>query len=183
MDTTRELLFRNATEIVRRGGVSSLNFRDLGQLAGVKSSTVHYYFPTKSALLKEIASEYRKNFVLALDAGIQSSRSFKQDLIVLVELFEGAQKDGLSCLCGVMASEVALLEPSVRTTVNQFFATLQEWVQRQARARNADQPGGFSSKAFADFLVSLLEGALLLSRLASHKSSLKVAKEWIQKEI
>src|SRR4051812_408847 len=47
MDTTRDALLRNATRTVHRGGSAALNFRDLGQSVGVKSSTVHYYFPTK----------------------------------------------------------------------------------------------------------------------------------------
>lgn len=67
METTRQELLRKATAIVRRGGSAALNFRDLGHSVGVKSSTVHYYFPTKSDLLNEIASEYTTMFLEALE--------------------------------------------------------------------------------------------------------------------
>jgi TetR/AcrR family transcriptional regulator, transcriptional repressor for nem operon len=92
------------------GGSASLNFRDLGGSVGVKSSTVHYYFPTKADLLKEIAGEYKAIFIATLDERTRESKSFKQDLLVLVDLFLGAQGEKLSCLCGMLATEAELLD-------------------------------------------------------------------------
>ena len=97
VETTRQELMRKATAIVRRGGSAALNFRDLGHSVGVKSSTVHYYFPTKSDLLNEIASEYTMMFLEALEEGTRDSSSFRQDMLVLVDLFVGAQGEKLSC--------------------------------------------------------------------------------------
>jgi TetR/AcrR family transcriptional regulator, transcriptional repressor for nem operon len=182
VDTKQQLLQR-ATETVRRGGSAALNFRDLGRSVGVKSSTVHYYFPTKSDLLNEIAGEYKRAFIEALDDGVRTSKSLRQDLLVLVDLFMGAQGEKLSCLCGMLATEADLLNANVKTAVNLFFAALQEWVVRQARLRGVTSPGGLAPATFARLLVSLLEGALLLSRLEAHKSSLAAAREWIQKTV
>jgi TetR/AcrR family transcriptional regulator, transcriptional repressor for nem operon len=181
VETTRQELMRNATAIVRRGGSAALNFRDLGHSVGVKSSTVHYYFPTKSDLLNEIASEYTTMFLEALEDGIRDSSSFRQDMLVLVDLFVGAQGEKLSCLCGMLATEADLLDPAVRTTVNQFFAALQDWVIRRARLRAVAAPGRLAPATFARLLISMLEGALLLSRLHAHKASLAAAREWIGK--
>jgi TetR/AcrR family transcriptional regulator, transcriptional repressor for nem operon len=181
MDTTRQALMRNAIRTVQKGGSASLNFRDLGHSAGVKSSTVHYNFPTKADLLEEMAGEYRSSFDAALEQGVRHSKSFKHDMLAMVDLFLGAQGEQLSCLCGMLATEVDLLDPKVRSAVNQFFARLQDWVISRARARGVTRPGGLTPRTFADLLVSLLEGALLLSRLDAHKSSLSSAREWVQK--
>jgi TetR/AcrR family transcriptional repressor of nem operon len=181
VDTTRDALLRNATDTVRKAGSASLNFRDLGQSVGVKSSTVHYYFPTKADLLKEIAGEYKAVFIAALEDGVRSSKSFRQDMLVLVDLFVGAQGERRSCLCGMLATEAELLEPRVRSSVNQFFARLQDWVVQRAELWDVPTPGGLTPVRFADLLVSLLEGALLLSRLDVHKSSLAAAREWVQR--
>jgi TetR/AcrR family transcriptional repressor of nem operon len=181
VETKRQELLRNATEMVRRGGSATLNFRGLGHSVGVKSSTVHYYFPTKSDLLNEIAGEYRKGFIEALDEGVRTSKSFRQDMLVLVDLFVGAQEEKLCCLCGMLATEAELLDPKVTTAVNQFFAGLQDWVSGRSKLRAILKPGGLAPATFARVLVSLLEGALLLSPLDAHKSSLAAAKEWVQK--
>ena len=183
MDTTRDALLRNATDTVRRGGSASLNFRTLGQSVGVKSSTVHYYFPTKGDLLTEIAGGYTTAFLAALDAGVRRSRSLRQDLFVLVDLFAGAQGEKLSCLCGMLATEADVLDPAVRVAVNGFFEQLQAWVVRRAAARHETRPGGFTPAKFADLLVSLLEGSLLLSRLDAHATSLAAAREWVQRTV
>jgi TetR/AcrR family transcriptional regulator, transcriptional repressor for nem operon len=180
MDTTRDALVRNAAQTVRKAGSASLNFRDLGQSVGVKSSTVHYYFPTKADLLREIAGQYTSQFLAALEEGTRQSRSFKQDMVVLVNLFVGAQGEKLSCLCGMLATEAEVLDPKVRRAVNEFFVALQSWVVERARAREARRPGGLTPGRFADVLVSLLEGALLLSRLDAHRASLTAAREWVQ---
>ena len=180
MRTKRDALVRNATETIRRGGSASLNFRDLGHSVGVKSSSVHYYFPTKSDLLTEIAGEYKTGFIAALDEGVRQSTSFRQDLIVLVDLFIGAQGANLSCLCGMLATEAELLDPGVRSAVNEFFVSLQDWIVRRAKVRKRPRPGDLTPARFAELLVSLLEGSLLLSRLDAHKTSLVAAKEWIK---
>jgi len=181
VDTTRDALLRNAAETVRRGGSASLNFRDLGRSVGVKSSTVHYYFPTKADLLREIAEAYKASFIAALDQGVRDSTSFRQDMLVLVDLFVGARGENLSCLCGMLATEAELLDPSVRSAVNQFFASLQDWVVRRSKLRDTPRPGDLAPARFADLLVSLLEGSLLLSRLDAHRASLAAAKEWVKK--
>lgn len=183
MDTTRDELLRNATTTVRRGGSASLNFRDLGQSVGVKSSTVHYYFPTKADLLEEIAGEYRTIFIAALDQGVRNSKSFRRDMLVLVDLFVGAQGEKLSCLCGMLATEAELLDPKVTSAVNHFFAGLQDWIIGRSTLQDAPRPGGLTPAKFADLLVSLLEGSLLLSRLDAHRSSLAAAREWVQRVV
>jgi TetR/AcrR family transcriptional repressor of nem operon len=180
VESTRQELLRNATETVRRGGSAALNFRDLGQSVGVKSSTVHYYFPTKPQLLEEIAVAYKEAFIQSLDDGVRHSKSLKGDMLVLVDLFIGAYGENLSCLCGMLATEADLLEPNVKSAVNQFFAALQAWVIRQVKRRGVAMPGSLTPATFARLFVSLLEGALLLSRLDAHKNSLAAAKEWIQ---
>lgn len=183
MPNTREQLLRQASETVRRGGTAALNFRDLGTAVGVKSATVHYYFPTKADLLKAIAADYRTHFIAALTDGVRGSRSFRQDLLTLVDLFSAAEAEKLSCLCGMLATEADLLDAEVTAVVNEFFAALQTWIVEQARRRDVSTPAGLGRETFARVLVSMLEGALLLSRLQAHKSSLAAARQWIQKAV
>jgi hypothetical protein len=52
---------------------------------GVKSSTVHYYLPTKADLLREASGEYKTGSIAALDQGARDSTSFRHDMLVLVD--------------------------------------------------------------------------------------------------
>jgi hypothetical protein len=69
----------------------------------------------------------------------------------------------------------------VRSAVNEFFVSLQNWIITRAKVRKRPRQGGLTPARFAEVLVSLLEGALLLSRLDAHKSSLVAAKEWVKR--
>ena len=60
---------------------------------------------------------------------------------MLVDLFISAQGEKLSCLCGMLATEADLLTAVARSTVNQFFAALQDWVMRRAKLRAVATPG------------------------------------------
>ena len=166
---------------MRRAGSAALNFRDLGHSVGSSPPRCTTTFRPSRILLNEAAAEDTTAFVDALKDGARTSRSFRQDMLVLADLFVGAQGQELSCLCGMLATEADLLEPAVKTTVNGFFAKLQAWVIEQADARDVAAPGGLPPATFARLLVSLLEGALLLSRLQAHKASLAAARDWIRK--
>ena len=81
----------------------------------------------------------------------------------------------------MLATEAELLDPGVRSAVNGFFVSLQDWIVRRAKVRKRPRPGGLTPARFAELLVSLLEGALLLSRLDAHKTSLVAAKDWVKR--
>ena len=57
---TRDKILKISTELIRKGGYNSFSFRDLAQKSGIKSSSVHYYFPTKSDLVVELIKNYEK---------------------------------------------------------------------------------------------------------------------------
>ncbi len=51
--TTRELLLAHAEKLIRTRGCNGFSYRDLAEHVGVKTSSIHYYFPGKDDLLYE----------------------------------------------------------------------------------------------------------------------------------
>jgi TetR/AcrR family transcriptional repressor of nem operon len=47
-----------AESLIRKNGYNGVSFRDLASGIGVKSSSVHYYFPTKEDLGAKVARRY-----------------------------------------------------------------------------------------------------------------------------
>jgi len=58
MTEKRENLQDLAQEHVRHYGLKGLSFRTLAEEAGIKSSSVHYYFPEKSDLATALIERY-----------------------------------------------------------------------------------------------------------------------------
>ena len=43
--SVREQLLAHALELIQRRGYNGFSYRDLAELVGVKTSSIHYYFP------------------------------------------------------------------------------------------------------------------------------------------
>ena len=56
--SVREQLLEHTLVLIRRRGFNGFSYRDLAELVGVKTSSIHYYFPTKDDLVLEAVKTY-----------------------------------------------------------------------------------------------------------------------------
>ena len=68
MSDKRDELESVAIEEVQRAGLNTLSFRTLADRVGIKSSSVHYYFPEKGNLASAIIERYHEAFGAKLAA-------------------------------------------------------------------------------------------------------------------
>ena len=59
---------------IRQSGYNAFSFRELAKEVGIKSSSVHYYFPTKADLAAAVARRYTDRFVAVLQEKSPSAR-------------------------------------------------------------------------------------------------------------
>ena len=55
---TRDQLLAHAEKLIRTRGCNGFSYRDLAEHVGVKTSSIHYYFPGKDDLLYEAVEAY-----------------------------------------------------------------------------------------------------------------------------
>ncbi len=146
---------------IREGGYKAFSFREIADEVGIKSSSVHYHFPTKTALAARVARRYTDRFMERLGDPWQGETV---DLLGrLVAAFrEALSEDGKMCLCGALGVESADLPPEVASEARRFFEQTVNWLEtvygRAANATSQDE-----NKAKAIRLLALLEGALLVA--------------------
>jgi TetR/AcrR family transcriptional repressor of nem operon len=58
--TVREKIVGHAITLMMLRGYNGFSYRDLSELVGVKTSSIHYYFPAKDDLVLEAIHEYSK---------------------------------------------------------------------------------------------------------------------------
>ena len=80
MSQKRQELETIAADFVQRSGLHQLSFRTLADQAGVKSSSVHYYFPEKSHLATALIENYTTGLKQALDRIDQRKQSLEKKL-------------------------------------------------------------------------------------------------------
>ncbi len=64
---TRERIMESARLTVQDLGYGGLSFRELAKDVGIKSASIHYYFPTKGDLGEAILRRYVDRYAAFLD--------------------------------------------------------------------------------------------------------------------
>ena len=153
---SRERILDAAEHRARTGGYNGFSFRDLAEDVGVKSSSVHYHFPTKAALSEALARRYTLRARELL--GDAKSVSPNQAIGSATTLFRNALVvDDQMCLCGLFGAERDALPQGVNMAVGEFFEMILDYLTT-AFGSNWQGPNASS-------VLACLEGALILARV------------------
>ena len=156
-----------ATQAIKREGFRSMSFRTLADEVGVKSSSVHYHFPTKEDLAEAVIRSYTQAFGDALKAIDHSESSLVGKIDAFNELFAAVVAHDDICLCGMMAAEVSSLNDSARAALKDFFRTSEGWLENVFEAHASELDSPLSAKELARVFLAGLEGATLIDRVDS----------------
>lgn len=150
---------------VQRSGLRDLSFRSLADEVGVKSSSVHYYFPEKRDLTATLIHNYSNDFQVHLARVSSDNLSLISKLMAFVDLFEEAATDDKLCLCGMLAAEILALDKECRSLLEEFFKAAESWLVDVLNDHKADVVSSLPPTELAAVMMSGLEGALLLDRV------------------
>ena len=165
--TTREQLVQHAQTLIRKRGCNGFSYRDLADHVGVKTSSIHYYFPTKDDLLLEAIESYARTTGEHRDA-IDPTLPADQRLKVFFSRIEEKLRTGnLLCLGGALAADFECVPGPVQAAIARFFEDNERWLtqvltqgQEQGTMRLTAAPATTARIVFA-----ALQGSTLTSRL------------------
>ncbi|MTI43263.1 TetR family transcriptional regulator [Roseibium hamelinense] len=155
-----------AETLIRKNGYNGFSFRDLASGIGVKSSSVHYYYPTKADLGAKVARHYTDRFLNALGAPEDAPAAAEGVIAKLHSQFEQAlRKDGQMCLCGILAAESGGLPDSVINETRAFFNRTSAWLISALKQTSwGEGKTDTQVESAAISMLALFEGALLMAR-------------------
>jgi TetR/AcrR family transcriptional repressor of nem operon len=161
---TRETVLKVARSMVQARGYNALSFRDLAAEVGVKSSSIHYYFPTKGDLGAVLARQYTDEFLGYLRALPATAQDWKSCIASYVSVFRDTLlRENRMCVGGILAAERPDLAPEVQAEVERFTELLVGWLTEILLVGNpALNPNAARKWALAIF--SAVEGAQLVAR-------------------
>ncbi|NPT46481.1 TetR family transcriptional regulator [Paraburkholderia sp. 1N] len=165
--TVRERILDHAIVLIMERGYNGFSYRDLSELVGVKTSSIHYYFPSKEDLVLEAVNEYSDNVLNSMQE-IDAALPADTQLAKYAELFDSALGDGNQiCLCGMLAADIRWLPESVRLAVQTFFTANESWLAKVLAQGFDERPlavqGPWDSAA--RMLFAAYQGSMLASRL------------------
>ena len=154
-------------ELIQTVGYDGFSYRDIADRVGIKSASVHYYFPAKTDLAEAVAKQYRIEFAET----VREISANTPGALERLKEFAGIFQDTLEnldrvCLCGMLASESSSVPGKVSAQTRMFFSEQQDWIS-QTIAEGVDD-GTISATTqpneFAKTFLSALEGAMMLAR-------------------
>jgi TetR/AcrR family transcriptional repressor of nem operon len=160
---TRERIMMAARLTVQDRGYSGLSFRELAKDVGIKSASIHHYFPTKGELGGALADRYTSDFAAYLDGLLNDGLDPQTCLARYTDVFRDTlRNDNRMCLAGIMAAEHKELPDEVRNEVVKFGAMNEDWIARVLAKTGIADPEGIRHRARAIFAA--IEGAQLVAR-------------------
>lgn len=184
--TTRDMLLDAAERLARARGYNAFSFRDLSERVGVTTASIHYHFPSKGDLGRELTKRYRERFQAALDQIRDTPAATpKQQFTRFLALFEASQRQGGVCLCGPLASEFHTLPPDVQSEVQRFYLDAEEWLSRILEKGRRTGEFRFDGPAMtiARSIVAAIEGAMIAAEALNDPARLAQALKWITASI
>ncbi len=177
---TRSALVDNATALVRRRGYAAFSYADLAEVVGIRKPSIHHHFPLKEDLAVAIVEAYTGRFRERLNAIAADAADLPGRLRAYAGLYREGLARGEGCLCGVLASEVAILPPRVRAGVEAFFALNLRWLEQAHAAAPEVGPRGVEPRRAARTTLATLQGALFVALSVSDPNAFDDAVEgWL----
>ena len=173
-----------AESLIQTHGFNAFSFKDISALVGVKTSSIHYYFPTKADLGKAVIKQHIDMLCDELEQLNQKNITCKKKLELFIDgiVTKTYLSNHKMCLGGMLASDVLTLPLIMQQEVRIFFQRLEEWVKQLLLEALTKKEFHLSKKDIKNetlVIFSLLEGALLLARLYQDDLHLTVAKKHI----
>lgn len=165
---TRTRLLTEAERLVRRLGFAGFSYADLATEVGLTKASIHHHFPGKEALGLALVASYDERYDAAMAGILEATADGPDRIEAYARLYLRGLEDDLGCLCAALAVEVAVLPPAFRTALADFFEKHVRWIAEVIAAGQADGSirGCLDPAGHARLIVSTLEGALLMERVA-----------------
>jgi TetR/AcrR family transcriptional regulator, transcriptional repressor for nem operon len=156
----REEILAVARTVAQSHGYNGLSFRELAKAVGVKSSSIHYHFPTKADLGAALALRYREDAKATLGEPADPYASLAQ---LVANFRQALARNNRMCLCGLMAAEFDDLPDSVKAEVRGFADDVVAWLCRVLQILDPSRPeDAIRQQAFA--IYAAVAGAQLTAR-------------------
>ncbi len=173
-DTANKIL-DIAANYTQTRGFNAFSYRDIQAELGIKTSSIHYYFPTKQDLATSMIERYLEVVKTVLEEIGASKKTAPQKLQAFANIFITTAKDGKFCLCGMLAADILGMPKEVEKHLAEFFTLSETWMTETIAQGIADKEikKTTNPKLAAAHFLATLEGGLLIARTRKQSSYLK----------
>lgn len=178
--SVRDQLLEHASVLIRQRGYNGFSYRDLAELVGVKTSSIHYYFPAKDDLVLEVVRLYRERSQARL-AAIDTSLP----LLEQAERYVGPLSNDIElnqiCLAGMLSAEVMALPDTIRKYLQEHFQANETWIANLLRRTEIEsgRPYPVPPQVLAKVLYGAIQNGIITARMSGSSDRLDAAADML----
>jgi TetR/AcrR family transcriptional repressor of nem operon len=165
MSETRERIVQAARRLAQQRGFNAFSYADISDAVGIRKASIHHHFASKEDLELELVSRYLQEFLDRLAVISQTREKAAERLRSYGALYLGTLDEGGICLCGMMASDIGALAPTLRVPLRAFFEDQAGWLAWVLQSGREAGELAFAANPSQQALTVLatLEGGLLVA--------------------
>jgi len=177
MDTRAEII-RLGDSLIREKGYNAFSFTDISKQLNIKNASVHYHFPTKTALGVAVVKEHLSRLE-QLKLKTESIDPVEK-LKAFLSIYSVAKSENKICLVGSLATDFYTVEPQMQSELKILADNILKWVieiLREGKNKNVFQFNS-TEKIKALMIITNMLAAVQLTRL-TNKEDFNEIKETI----
>lgn len=180
---TKELIVETANRFLVEKGFNAFSYKHISQEIAIKTSSIHYHYPTKTDLGIAIIQQH----LAALNQTITRNKN-KTPIEKLDKLFTYYQKLSIRnhvCIVGAMASDVYTLEELLRNELLSFSNAVIDWaayILEEGIKQQLFKPSK-NARITAKLIVSNLMALVQISRLEQDNNNFDIYIEELKSNI
>lgn len=171
LNATAHRILDAAEYYTQTRGFNAFSYKDIQNEVGIKTASIHYYFPSKQDLALAMADRYIQHFASALADIRQQEQDGLKQLFMLGGIFSQVLKAKKFCMCGMLASDLLALSDEVTDKLQEFFQLNENWIMESINHAKAEGkiPDNVDSAMAAAHFLATLEGGMLIARAKADK--------------
>jgi TetR/AcrR family transcriptional repressor of nem operon len=172
-DITRDDLLDEAERLMTACGFNGFSIRDVGEMVGISSASVHHYYPTKGDLAAAVLHRYRERWNAKLGSIAVEHEDWQGRVAGVVAAFAGGTaRQSSGSLLAIACADQATLSSAAQAEARLLHENLTGWLARfivEAK-KHGEVAARIDAGDMAELMLSTLQGALLLSRIAGESA-------------
>lgn len=177
---TKRKLVDAGVKLMRARGYSATTVDDICANAGVTKGGFFHYFKSKDDVAHAALTYFHEGKVRDYEAAPFRKLADPLDRVFgrldyVEESVGGKGRVTKGCLIGMFAQELAFTNPEIRDICQNFFSRIVgDFAQDLAEAKSVHAPAAkFDPKAAAQFYLALVQGSLMLAKIAGGNEVLR----------
>jgi AcrR family transcriptional regulator len=179
---TREEIIRIGDSLIRGKGYNAFSFGDISKQLNIKNASVHYHFPTKTALGLAILEEH-ENRLEELKAKTADKNPIEK-LNAFLGIYAAAKTENKICIVGSLVTDFYTVEPEIQNKLKELADRILKWVMTILKEGKQKKVFRFNTteRTKALMIITNMLAAVQLTRLTG-KQDFKEIKETIIKDL